>query len=146
MNKRQISLFEQAVSSLDPLTQHKLVRTFSRRLAEQTGKVIGARAGLLGQCLKREVLAEMVLNEISHPFYLLRRQPLRRFLDGFPFRRIMTQEMNGEQLSGALRIQFAGGRGLFQFSPESKSDLAQQWVMKASMSDQREVCGIEVRH
>lgn len=49
VNKRQIPLFEQALCSLDPLTQHKLVRAFSRRLAEQTGKVIGAKAGLLGQ-------------------------------------------------------------------------------------------------
>ena len=77
MNQRQIPLFEQMLRSLDPLTQYKLVRAFSCRLAEQASKVIGAKASLFRQRIKREVLAEMVLNEISHPSYLLRRQFLR---------------------------------------------------------------------
>ncbi len=75
-SKRHIPLFEQTLRSLDPLAQHKLMRTFSRRLMEHAGKVRGAEAGLLSQGLKREILTEMVLNEVHHASHLLMRQPL----------------------------------------------------------------------
>jgi hypothetical protein len=52
VSEGHIRLFEQTLRSLNPLTQHKVVRALSRRLAEQAGKVIRTIAGLLSQCLK----------------------------------------------------------------------------------------------
>ena len=52
VGERHIRLFEQTLRSLNPLTQHKVVRALSRRLAEQAGKVIRTIAGLLSQCLE----------------------------------------------------------------------------------------------
>src|SRR5205823_729474 len=72
--KRHIPLCEQALRSLDALTQHKLMRAFSRRLTEQAGKVIRAEAGLLSQGLQREIVIEMILDEVQHAAHLLRSQ------------------------------------------------------------------------
>ena len=58
-NQGQVSRFEQALGSLDALAQHKLIRTFSRCLTKQAGKVIGAVAGLLSQGLQRELTSSI---------------------------------------------------------------------------------------
>src|SRR5947208_9568582 len=90
LSQRQRPLFKQKLRSLDSLAQEKLVRTGSRCLTEQTGKVIGAKAGLLSQCLKGEILVKMSLDEVGDSPHLLIRQPTYRFLDGSTFRSIMA--------------------------------------------------------
>ena len=81
LSQRYLPLFEQKLCSFHTLAQDKLVRTDSRCEAEETGKIIWAKAGLPSQFLKGEMLVKMSLNEIDHLSHLLRRQLTFRFLN-----------------------------------------------------------------
>ncbi len=55
----QRGLGQQPLRALDSLAQHKVVRRFSRRTLEQSGKVKGAEADMLRQYLQGELLTQV---------------------------------------------------------------------------------------
>jgi hypothetical protein len=76
LSKGHIRLFEQELRSLDSLAEDELMWAFSRRLAEETGKVIGTETDLFSHPFQWDVLVEVNLDKVRHPSYLVARQSL----------------------------------------------------------------------